>query len=194
MRQRYARFVAVALAALPLWALAQAQLADPIDVAPVFIRLVEASKSVENYQASAVVSARVFGARAQGSDTEYAEFMGYVAATDLTEAKPCLAFLISKHDITEQEAAEVASVYESAIGIRLVELSRELMKYTIERGRLVQPTADGWSDEDKGKLIAIYQTVSFRKFHALATKRSVMEGSLGCYKAVLSLKHPGVKF
>ncbi len=173
---------------------AQAMLPDPRQVPAAFMRLIQAAKYVEIYQASAVVSARVFRARAQGSDREYAEFMGYVAKTDLESVKPCLAFLASKHDISEGDAVDVAAFFESPIGVRLLKQSQEVMLQTIEQLRPVQPNFEGWSEEDRGRLIAIYQSVAFRKYSALASNRSFAEGSVGCYKAVLSMKNPGVQF
>jgi glycosylphosphatidylinositol transamidase (GPIT) subunit GPI8 len=45
--------------------------------------LLEATRFVQNYRETAEVSAKVFGARAQGSDKEYATFMAKVAKADL---------------------------------------------------------------------------------------------------------------
>jgi hypothetical protein len=159
-----------------------------------YLRVLDAAKFVENYQASAVVSARVFGARGQGSDKEYAEFMGYVAATDLSGAKPCLAQLLALQDFTAAEADEVSSIYASELGRRIIDETRKLMKETIEQGRAVSALLEGWSVEDKQRLATVYQTNSFRKFNSLGTMRPFMEGTLACYKTVLSAKHPGVKF
>jgi hypothetical protein len=159
-----------------------------------YMRALDASKFVENYQASAVVSARVFGARAQGSDKEYAEYMGYVATTDLSDAKPCLAKLVSLQGFTPAEADEVTAVYLSDLGPRIIEASRKLIREAIEHGRAVPASFEGWSVEDKQRLAVIYQTPSFRSFHMLAARRSFMEGTIACYKTVLSAKHPGVKF
>jgi hypothetical protein len=182
------RFIAPVLLALvsPVIAQVSAPRAE-------FVRLVETSQYVENYRASAVVSARVFGARAQGSDLEYARLMKYVAETDLTDAKPCLAALIG-NEMTPEEAVEVASLYESKVGQKIITLSRRIMKETIERGEVVRLPDDVWATDERPKVAAIYQNEAFRKFHSLGTKRSFMEGNLACYKNALSTKHPGVKF
>ena len=182
--------ISVALGFLAALSLSIAQSRTP---SVEFIRLIESSKYVENYQASAEVSARVFAARAQGSDVEYARFMNFIATTDLEDAKPCLAAVFAL-EMEPSEAVEAAEIYETSLGQKIISLSRKLLKETIERGQLVQPSAADWTFEERPKVVAIYQNASFRKFHSLGTKRQFMEANLACYKTALSRKHPGVKF
>lgn len=173
---------------------AQGQLSHPPSVPAGFLRLLDASKFVENYQASAVVSERVFGQRAQGSDKDYARFMGYIAKTDLASVKPCLASLTMKQGLSEAEAVEVAMIFESPIGLKVLQMSQELALQSIEQLRPLQPSFEGWSEEDKGRLTVIHQNVAFRKYSALSSNRAHAQGMFECYKGVLSVKYPDIKF
>ncbi len=159
-----------------------------------FLRLVNATQIVENYQYMASVSARVFAARGQGSDKEYAEAMSLAATTDLSGAKGCIATALSGQQLTAAEAAEVSSIFESRVGQRLLNLSRTSTRQSVEQGRMVHPTPEGWTESDRRELAEIYQTPAFRSFSLVSTQRSFAEQMIGCYRSVIHEKHPGAKF
>lgn len=60
-----------------------------------YLKLLRATRFVENYKQAAVLSAQVFAARGQGTGVEYAQAMGKVAKADLSSADSCIVSVYS---------------------------------------------------------------------------------------------------
>ncbi|WP_157900217.1 hypothetical protein [Rhodoferax koreensis] len=170
--------------------IASAQQAD----VPDFERLVRASQYLESYKASAEVSSRVFGARKQGSDEEYARFMGFVATTELGDATPCIARAMANQGLAGEDVAELTAFFESSLGVRFLASGKQLMKDTFEQGRALSPSYESFTDSEKSQLREAVQRPSFGKYNAMARRQSYGMALLDCIKASVSKQHPGEKF
>src|SRR5271155_2951605 len=71
-----------------------------------FDELLEVTHFIKNYKESAAVSAGVFGARAQGSDREYAAFMARVVNADLSDLQACMSRAYAAGPLTQSDAKE----------------------------------------------------------------------------------------
>lgn len=175
-------------------ALAEESTASSVSVTSEYNRLLSASKFVENYKEMAVVSARVFAARAQGSDKEYARFMRVISTADLSDIDGCLVNLYSNQGLTVDEATEVSLFFESAIGTKILRISQQTLIGDIERGHHVPPPADSFTDEDRLKARDVYQNAAFSKYSRMVAGPKFMMGITRCLVASRAVQRSGIKF
>jgi hypothetical protein len=183
---------ALALAALPALAQRAAQVSDV--PAADYLRLLHASRNVEQFKQVAAVSARVYGARDKGTDKEYAQLMGVIATADLSDANDCLVNLYRSQELTREDVAELISIFESPLGVKLLEHSERMLLAAIERGgsQPMQPAA--FSDDEKRGLQEIRENAAFRKYGAVTANQRFATGMIDCIGQSEAVKKTGIKY
>jgi hypothetical protein len=186
--------ISVACLALALNALAEESPVSLSTSTNQYNRLLSASKLVENYKEMASVSARVFAARAQGSDKEYAKFMKVISTADLSDIDGCLVNLYPNQGLTEAEATEVSSFFESSLGTKILRVSQQMLIGDIERGYHVPPPTDILADEERQKVKDVYQNTAFNKYNRTVASREFSSGITRCLAASRAVQRSGIKF
>jgi hypothetical protein len=171
---------------------ARAEVSTPIE-AP-FDQLLEASRFIPNYKETAAVSARVFGARAQGSDKEYAAFMAKVAKADLTDLQTCLSRAYAAGPLTANDAEELVQIFRSPIGVRLLGLSQQMAIADIERGSHKQLDPSILTDSERRELALVYQKPVFARYSAFIISQTCAESTRTCLASSKVAKENGIKF
>jgi len=187
---------ALALAALPALAQRAAQGAAQEAHVPAadYLRLLHASRNVEQFKQVAAVSARVYGARDKGTDKEYAQLMGVIATADLSDANDCLVNLYRSQELTREDVAELISIFESPLGVKLLEHSERMLLAAIERGgsQPMQPAA--FSDDEKRGLQEIRENAAFRKYGTITANQRFATGMIDCIGQSDAVKKTGIKY
>lgn len=159
-----------------------------------YVRLLNASKFIENYKEMASVSARVFAARAQGSDKGYARFMKVVSTADLSDIDGCLVKLYANQGVTSADADEVSSFYESPLGAKVLRLSQQMLIGDLERGYHAPPPANSFTADEQQKIIDAYQSPALSHYNRKIASRDFGLGVSKCLATSKAVKQSGIKF
>jgi hypothetical protein len=157
-----------------------------------YARLLKATKFVENYREMAAVSARVFGARGQGSDKEYARAMAVVSTADLSDTEGCLVGVYRSQSLTKQDITALVSVFESPLGIKLVQISQRKLVTDLERGSVQPFPAGAFTEEEKRQIVALQQNASFRKYSLISANPAFAASVARCIIESKALKNAGI--
>ena len=159
-----------------------------------FVQLVKATRFVANYKESAIVSAKVFGARAQGSDKEYAGFMAKVVSADLTDIQDCMSRVYAAGPLTSTDAESLVAIFKSPIGTRVLDLSQSMVIADIERGIHKPPDPSVLTEAERRELAMLYQTPVFARYNALVTSQLFSVAVGACLALSKVAKESGIKF
>ena len=181
--------LAVALATWP----AAAQKAAEVAAAD-YLRLLHASRNVEQFKQVAAVSARVFSARGQGSDKDYARLMSVIAGADLSDADECLVGLYRSQDLTRDDVAALISIFESPLGLKLLEQSERMLLAAIERGGQQPMPPDAFTEDEKRGLQQIREHPSFLKYGRMTANQRFATGMIDCIGQSDAVKKSGIKY
>lgn len=80
------------------------------------------------------VSARVFGARAQGSDREFAAFSAKVLVAYLTDYRGCMSRAYAVGPLTEADARELTRIFRTPAEERWNVIAQQSLISAIETG------------------------------------------------------------
>ena len=180
---------ALALAASPAAAQAAADAA-----AASYLRLLQASRHVEQFKQVAAVSARVFAARGQGSDSEYAQLMGVIAAADLSDANECLVTLYRGQELTQADVATLISIFESPLGKKLLEQSERMLLAAIERGGQQPMPPDAFTEDEKRAMREIRENPSFLKYGRMTANQRFATGMIDCIGQSDAVRKSGIRY
>ena len=181
--------LALALAAFPAAAqkVAEAPAAD-------YLRLLQASRNVEQFKQVAAVSARIFGARGQGSDKEYAQLMGVIATADLSDADQCLVGLYRGQELTREDVATLISIFESPLGAKLLEHSERMLLAALERGGPQPLPPDAFTEDEKRGLQQIRENPAFLKYGRVTANQRFATGMIDCIGQSDAVKKSGIRY
>ena len=186
---RTAIAVAIFLSASP----SQAQGDIPVPTTE-YRRLLEATQFVDNYKKTAAVSARVFAARGQGSDKQYAAFMGVVAKADLSDIGGCLVDVYKTQNLSQQDVSSLIAFFESTLGQKLLLEGRRMMEADIERGSHQALAADAFTEEEKRGINEVQKTEWYMKYARMTADRGVAAANMNCIVQSHAVKSSGIKF
>jgi hypothetical protein len=192
MNRSFYLIVALILILVPVWA--SGQLLVDIPDAADYVRLLNATKFVGNYKEMAAVSARVFGARNQGSDKEFSRAMAVIAAADLTDAEGCLIGVYRTQDLTRQDIVSLVSLFESPLGVKLLQQSQRKLIADVERLSIQPFPANVFTEEEKREIVALQKSVPFRKYSLMSVNREFVAGMIRCITQSRAVKDAGIKF
>jgi len=108
--------------------------AQDLKAVAAFDDLLTANHFIQNYQEQSAAMARVFGARAQGSDREFAAFSAKVAAADLTHYRGCMSKAYAAGPLTEADAIELARMFRTPAEEHLNAITERSAIANIEAG------------------------------------------------------------
>ena len=181
--------LALALAAGP----AAAQKAAEIPAAD-YLRLLHASRNVAQFKQVAALSARIFGARGQGSDKDYAQLMSVIATADLSDADECLVGLYRSQELSREDVAALISIFESPLGAKLLEHSERMLLAALERGGPQPMAPDAFTEDEKRGLQQIRENPSFLKYGRITANQRFATGMIDCIGQSDAVKKSGLKY
>jgi hypothetical protein len=142
----------------------------------------------------AAISARVFAARAQGSDKEYAQLMSVIATADLSDANECLVALYSGQDLTREDVAALISIFESPLGRKLLGESERMLLAAIERGGQQPMAPDAFTEDEKRGLQQVRENPSFLKYGRMTANQRFATGMIDCIGKSDAVKKSGLTY
>lgn len=181
--------LALALAAWP----AAGQNAAEVPAAD-YLRLLHASRNVQQFKQVAAVSARIFDARGKGSDREYAQLMSVIATADLSDADQCLVGLYRSGELTREDVATLISIFESPLGAKLLEHSERMLLAALERGGPQPPQPDAFTEDEKRGLQQMRENPSFLKYGRMTANQRFATGMIECIGQSDAVKKSGIKY
>jgi hypothetical protein len=161
---RWPRAIGAIAAVATIAAMALAPGAALAQSAADYDRLLSATGYLESFQRTALVAERVFTARAQGSDLDFAKFMGIVARADLAPIRPCVADIYRAGDFTKAEIDRLVEIFLSPLGAKIREQSEQRIVKSYEAGSLQKPETSAFTASETQQMAAIYQEIAFQKF------------------------------
>ena len=157
-------------------------------------RLLEVLHFVRAYQEMAAVSERVFKERNQGTDAEFARFMGVVARADLSDMNDCVLNLVERRGrFGQAEVDELVAIFESPLGKKVLAETNRVMRATIEQQIVVKPSFDSFSPQDLQRIREIYQTAVFQKYGAMVSSKEWANGMMQCVLASKDVRAANLK-
>lgn len=162
-----------------------------------YLRLIRSSRYFENMKAMAALSARVFGARNQGSDAEVARLWRVVAQADLSDSHECLISLYRFHGYTRGDIAVLVSFFESPLGLKLSDASQRKLLADLERVSAGgKPGPFPMDDFTVGEVRAVKElqgNPSYRKWSLGTTSKDFVQGSMKCLMSTKAVQRAGLK-
>jgi hypothetical protein len=167
-------------------------------VAPVsandYGRLLKATKFIAYYQEAAAVSARVFAARGQGNDRQYAAFMDVVAKADLSDINSCLVDVYERQNLSPQDVTSLIAFFESPLGQRFLLQANRMLKAGIERGSPQPPSSDIFTEDEKRVLNEVQQRDWYRKYAQIAADPGVAAANMKCIVQSHAVQSSGIQY
>lgn len=173
--------------------LAQAQDAAEIPASE-YLRLIKATRFIENLKEMAEVSSKVFGARGQGSDDDYARFMSIVATADLSDVSDCIVAVYKTQELSRHDIVTLVSFFESPLGVKLLEQSQKMIIADIEQGSHQPTPPDVFTEEEKQGIQEIQQNTAYQKYALMTADREFHSGIMKCIAESSAVKKAGIKF
>ncbi|NHZ89520.1 hypothetical protein F2P45_10910 [Massilia sp. CCM 8733] len=164
--------------------------ADP-DTA--FLQFVDATRFLANYKEMAAVSARVFGARAQGSDSQYAAFMAKVAVADLSDMRGCMGRAYASGSMTSSDAVNLVQIFTSPVGKKVIDISKTMVIDSLEKGT---PAPADWSSitpAERAEVVSIYQNPAFQRYGAHVSTPAFQLAIKTCLKSSKVARENGLE-
>ena len=155
-----------------------------------YIRLLRATRFVENFQESAAVTARVLNAREQGNDNKYARFMSIVAKADLSDTTDCMVGVYRAQGLTHDDVIKISSFFESPLGIKLLTRSQQMAITDIERGSHQPPPQNVFNEEERKMLAEKLQNPSIRKYGSITGNKEFSASMFKCITESSTVKMP----
>lgn len=165
-----------------------------VDPASEYLRLLKATKYIENYKEAAAVSARVFNARGEGNDKEFARFMNIVATSNLSDVRACMADVYKTHDLTHKDVINLISIFESPLGVKILDQSKRMMIADIEQGNHQALPTNLFTDKERHEMEKMQQNASYRKYGLMTANREFAKGMMKCITESSAVKKAGIKF
>jgi hypothetical protein len=159
-----------------------------------FDELLEVTYFIKNYKESAVVSARVLGARNQGSDREYAAFMARVVDADLSDLQACMGRAYAAGPLTVADAEELVRIFQSRIGVRVLDLTQQVVIADIERGFHKPLDVALLGDSERREIALLFQRPVFVRYNAYIASQAQAVSTRACIAASRVGKESGIKF
>lgn len=159
-----------------------------------FLDLLRATRFIEQYKETAAVSARIYAARGQGSDKEFAMFMAKMAQSDLSDVESCMARSYAAGPLTTSDAQELATAFRSPIGVKVLAVSLRWQTANIERGSVQPMDASHLSDGERLELAELHRKPAFARYNTMATSASTAAATRTCLAASKVAKGTGIKF
>jgi len=193
MNYFHARLFTATVALLPFAFFAQATESQNT-VNNAYIQLLEATRFISNYKQVASISAKVFAARGQGNDREYASLMAKIAVSDLSDIKVCFAGAYSGNALTVEDAQDLVEIFKSPIGSKILDLSQNMLIANIERAAHQSPSPVVLTDIDRKQMIAIYKRPSFTHYGTMLSSPSFGANVKTCLMGSRVVRESGIKF
>ena len=159
-----------------------------------YLRLLKASKIIESYQKSAAVSAQVFSARNQGSDKQFARFMGVVATADLSDVDGCMINMYKTQNFSQQDITYLISYFESPLGVKVLAQGLRVRIANIRTGRNDPLPQNIFTETEKHKLMEVTQNPSYQKYGMMVSSRNWAVGLVNCIGHSAAVKKAGIVF
>ena len=156
-------------------------------------RLLKATGYLESFQRTAAVAERVFTRRAQGSDLDFAKFMGIVARADLAPIRPCVADAYRAGDFTKAEIDRLVEIFESPLGAKIRDQSENLMARSYEAGVAQRPDLAAYTADETQQLAAIYQEIAFQKYGRHSANPASARAVMNCLLKLDAVQRSGLE-
>ena len=155
-------------------------------------RLLKATGYLESFQRTAGVAERVFAARAQGSDPEFARFMGIISRADLAPIRSCVAAVYRQGGFTKAEVLRLVEIFESPLGAKLRDQSEQILAKAYETGALQKPDFSTFSASEIQQVAALNEEDAFRKYGRHAARPETSRAIMGCMLELDEVQRSGL--
>lgn len=159
-----------------------------------YLQLVDATRFIANYKQMAAISAKVFAVRAKGSDKEFASVMATVASADLSDTRQCISQAYASSSLSPTDAKELAEIFRTPIGIKVLDLSQQMLVDDIERGSHKPIDPSLLTEPERKELFQVYQRPVFARYSRLVVGPTFQAAAGACILSSKAIKASGAKF